>query len=159
MNRIKRRNKPVTDKGYRSYVKMYKEKEQTMQKYDHEMNLKMLTRTQWEETYKAQRNTLRKQVAAGERKAVGNVNQVLVSKEAYPYTYKQARALKKAAKTINAEHKGEKGYKPITEKSSALRRGEFDWGEIDRYYHQLKNAGLDTFKASDMIGAYFFGSE
>ena len=101
------------DKAYENYKKRYKAKKQSLKKRGYEMADTMLTRREYEMVRKAMVNEGIKT----------NINQTLVSEQAYEYSQKTARRFKATAEKFDLEWKG----KSITE----LRKGGIDVSEIN----------------------------
>lgn len=107
------------EKAYENYVKRYKEKAESLSKKGYEMASKMLTRTAYEMTRQAF-------VAEG---ITTNINQSIVSAQAYEYSQKAARQMKKTAEKFELEWK----EKSILE----LRKGEIDISGINNWLKGL----------------------
>ena len=142
-----RKAKSLTAKGYAGYEKAYAKKVKMLHKQGLLPRAPKLSRKAWEETYKATRNTLVEAVKAGERKQIGNVNQVIISRQMYMYTSKQAHKLKLAA-----EMSGQKLS------INQIKAGEFDWNQIKEEYQRGKALGLTGTQAGMEISWFYFGS-
>ena len=129
------------DKAYDNYVKRYKEKAADMERRGFSMADTLLTRREYEMNRKAY-------IAAGQKT---NINQTLVSDQAYVYSLKTARHLKKFAK----EHDLESAKLSITQ----LRQGEGLTEELAKLNEALKDQGMSGYQRQQYISYEVFGSE
>lgn len=102
------------DNSYANYVKRYKAKEKMLKKKGYQMASKMIKS---KKMYKAVRE------AYIEEGRTININQTIVSDQAYEYSQKTARRFKATAEKFNLDWKDKK----ITE----LRKGEVDVSAIN----------------------------
>lgn len=133
--------------NYDSYVKAYLKKQESLRKKGLQMYDSMYSKSQFEYMYEATRNDLKREVAKGKRKVIGNVTQTMVSEQAYEYTQKQGTALKKYAEAT--------GQKLSV---SQIRAGLLDWGQLKEYQAELKSQGFSGKEINEMVGQAYFGS-
>ena len=94
MSKIKKRKYKMTtrmDKAYDSYVKRYRAKEESLIRRGYSMQSPMLTRVGYDAVREAY---LREGVK-------NNINQTIVSDQAFEYTQRQARGIRKVARDQN----------------------------------------------------------
>lgn len=142
------------DKAYKNYVKRYKAKEAMLKKKGYEMASKMMKKRMY--------------IAAREDKIYNegittNINQTLVSEQAYQYSQKTAQRLKRTAEKFDLVWKD----KTITE----IRKGKVDLSKLNNIlkdmeennpeqYQQLMDTLPDEVKRTRQgyISYYVFGS-
>ena len=133
--------KAKLDKAYENYKKRYKAKQKSLKKRGYKMaDKKMLTKRE----YKMVRTAL---VDEGRET---NINQTIVSMQAYEYSQKTARQFKKVAEEYDLEWKD----KTITQ----LRKGEIDVSSIN---DMLKEMYPDWtgYQRQEYISYEVFGSD
>lgn len=101
------------EKAYDNYVNRYKAKAASLSKRGYEMADTMLSKREYQMVRKAYINS----------GVSTNINQTIVSEQAYEYSQKTARQMKATAKKFNLDWKS----KTITE----LRKGEIDVSGIN----------------------------
>lgn len=128
------------DNSYTNYVKRYKAKRKMLHKKGFEMADTMLTKREYQMVKDAY-------IRAGRKT---NINQTIVSDQAYEYSQKTARQFKKVAEEYDLEWKD----KSITE----LRKGEIDVSGINDMLKEMypEWTGSDR---RDYISYEVFGSE
>lgn len=121
------------EKAYKNYEKRYEAKQASLSRRGYQMADKKLTRKEYDMVRKAY-------VESGVEQ---NINQTIVSDQAYEYSQKTARQMKSTAKKFNLEWKD----KTITE----LRKGEIDVSGINNSLKEMsdqeREALFDTLPA------------
>lgn len=164
-----RKMKQVTMKGYEGYSKAYDKKAETITRHGGMMKLEKLTPAEWFDTYSAYRNDLVAEVEQGARKQIGNVNQYIISDQAYFMSAKQARNIQKGLEKTYEEYEDSPEFERVVKETTIrnLRTGKFDWKTIkgslgwqsflsDEYQKAKKTLGSAK-KASQYIQDFFFG--
>lgn len=129
------------DKAYENYKKRYKAKQKNLKKRGYEMaDKKMLTKRE----YKMVRTAL---VDEGRET---NINQTIVSMQAYEYSQKTARQFKKVAEEYDLDWKD----KTITQ----LRKGEIDVSSINDMLKEMYPDWTGT-QRQEYISYEVFGSD
>ena len=81
-------------KRYAAYKKAYLKRQVLLEKKCYSMyDQQILTKTEYKEMYQATLNDRKKEVKSGERKSVGNINEAIVSMQAYELSEKSAYAI------------------------------------------------------------------
>ena len=91
-------------KSYNRYLKMYDKKSTHLSnRYNHTMFERKMTYEQWKQTYATYYMDAKKEMVAGVRKNLGDINQYLVSRAAYDVSEKQARNIKAASLKLKTD--------------------------------------------------------
>ena len=140
--------KHTTGESYNAYLKEYNETARKMAARGYEMAFGPFTRFEYHAEWTAARNDLKKEVATGKRKVVGNVNKYLVEEATYHTSEKQARNLQQAALRMGRQLS-----------LAQIRGGMFDWATIEKEQYKLCQMGLTNSEVKLYIGQQFFGSK
>lgn len=129
------------DDAYKNYKKRYRAKAKSMKKRGLEMESRMLKKSEY---LSVRDEKVRDGVEI-------NINQTIVSEQAYKYSEKTARHLKKFAKENDLDTKN----LSIAE----IRQGKGLPEELIRLNEQLKEQGLSGKERQEYISYEVFGSE
>lgn len=151
MKKVSKKRSKRLDNSYKNYVKRYKAKEKMLEKKGYQMASKMMSK----KMYKAARDEhIRKGVTI-------NINQTIVSDQAYEYSQKTARRFKATAEKFGLDWKDKK----ITE----LRKGVVDVSGINNALKEMSDEEREELFAllpegvkhtnQGYISYYVFGSE
>lgn len=139
------------DARYNIYRQKYMEKQDELdRRYGLEMYDNMLSKAEYKTLYESIKN---EKIAEG--RALGNINRDIIDKQAYEYSFKQARAY---AKALGKELGGE-SVSPYK-----VRQGDYEgeleglYGSIKETYHDAKRRGMSTAEAKKYISQTYFGS-
>ena len=135
--------------------KFYTAKEQLKQKGHTMYDDYVLSKAEWEALAKAHENTMKREIAAGDRKEIGDINKLIVKQQTYQYSQRQAEVYRK--ELVRA---GE-AYRTIEE----VRLGMFSelglksfHDMLEEEYQQLKQSGVQGKTAKLLISHRYFGS-
>lgn len=141
------------DARYNIYRQRYMEKQDELdRRYGLEMYDNMLSKAEYKTLYESIRN---EKIAEG--RALGNINRDIIDKQAYEYSFKQARAY---AKALSDKLRTDRPLSPYE-----VRRGKYEgeleglYKNIKRAYHDAKRRGMNPEEAKKHISKRYFGSE
>lgn len=139
------------DARYNLYRQRYMEKQDELdRRYGLEMYDNMLSKAEYNTLYNSIKN---EKVAEGRN--LGNINRDIIERQAYEYSFKQARAYAKALK----EELCTDSLSPYE-----VRRGKYEseleglYENIKESYHDIKRRGMSTQEAKKYISQTYFGS-
>lgn len=146
--------------GYAAYKQLYREKAKQLAAKGRTMDDHMLKKSEWE-VYKIAAQNQRK---AEGLKGPGNINRDLVNRQAYKYSYAQARANQRAIKAYNEEIRQYNLTAPPGQKKqlikaniNQLRSGEYDMTFLKQIYHELRDSGMSVDQTMEEIHNRFYG--
>lgn len=152
-------------KRYAAYKKAYLKRQALLEKKGYSMyDQQILTRTEYKEMYQATLNDRKKEVKSGERKSVGNINEAIVSMQAYELSEKSAYAIFDFLETKKDELDIEYDTKNINDLIMKIRQGEWlredvgIWDLIRDYRSDLFDKGLTKEEVRHAVSQTFFGS-
>jgi hypothetical protein len=128
------------EKAYKTYKKMYKDMQKKLRRRGFEMFDTMLTKRE----YRMNRDDL---ISKGRKT---NINQTLVSEQAFAYSQKEARRFKETAEKYDLS------WKDTT--VTQLRRGAIDVSEINELLKE-EHPDWTGSQRADFISYEVFGSE
>lgn len=139
------------DARYNIYRQKYMEKQDELdRRYGLEMYDNMLSKAEYKTLYESIRNE-----KINEGRAPGNINRNIIERQAYEYSFKQARAYAKAlGKELDQD-----SLSPYE-----VRRGKYEgeleglYKNIKETYHDSKRRGMSTQEAKKYITQTYFGS-
>ena len=127
------------EKGYKSYERWYERQEAIAERHGETMKSRMLDYDEWLTLRNELREDFKKEVEAGTRKGIGNVNQYIARSQAYDVSYASALNIREALKERGEEF-GEGADKitvyGIMSRSEEAKEAIFDI--LDEQYHKLK---------------------
>lgn len=139
------------DARYNIYRQRYMEKQDELdRRYGLEMYDNMLSKAEYNTLYNSIKN---EKIAEGRN--LGNINRDIIERQAYEYSFKQARAYAKAL----GEELGIDSLSPYE-----VRRGKYEseleglYENIKEAYHDAKRRGMSTQEAKRYISQTYFGS-
>ena len=139
------------DARYNIYRQRYMEKQDELdRRYGLEMYDNMLSKAEYNTLYNSIKN---EKIAEGRN--LGNINRDIIDRQAYEYSFKQARAYAKAL----GEELGIDSLSPYE-----VRRGKYESGleglyeNIKEAYHDAKRRGMSMQEAKRYISQTYFGS-
>lgn len=150
--------------NYNRYKKEYQKREAILRKNGYEMYDELLTKTQYREIRAAMINDRRREIKAGERKSVGNINKAIVSDQAYELSEKSAYAIFDFLKLKEDELDIEYNTKNINKLIMQIREGSWlreeveIWELIKDYREELSSQGLSKKEIAHQVSSTFFGS-
>ena len=140
------------DARYNIYRQRYMEKQDELdRRYGLEMYDNMLSKAEYNTLYNAIKN---EKIAEGRN--LGNINRDIIERQAYEYSFKQARAY---AKALGKELGTDKPLSPYE-----VRRGKYEselgglYENIKEAYHDTIRRGINTQEAKKYISQTYFGS-
>lgn len=152
-------------KRYAAYKKAYLKRQALLEKKGYSMyDQQILTKTEYKEMYQATLNDRKKEVKSGERKSVGNINEAIVSMQAYELSEKSAYAIFDFLETKKDELDIEYDTKNINDLIMKIRQGEWlredvgIWDLIRDYRSDLFDKGLTKEEVRHAVSQTFFGS-
>jgi len=144
--------------SYVKYVKLYKQREQTLLKKGFKMKYDMLDKVGFRKQYKRYYNTRKQEIKNGERKTFGNIYGEIVSTHVSDISYAQAKNIKAAGKKL--------GYNfDITRIRKVDIKTDPDmcefWETVKESYHEMKESmqeEFDSYELQSWLARNFFGS-
>lgn len=153
-------------KRYAAYKKAYIRRSNLLAKKGYSMyDQEMLTKTEYREMYQATLNDRKKEVKSGERKSVGNINEAIVSMQAYELSEKSAYAIFDFLEQNKEKYGLEYDTKNINDLIMKIRQGEWlredvqIWDLITDYRSDLFDKGYSKAKVRAEIAITMFGSD
>lgn len=141
--------------GYDTYVAYYNKRKEYMERQGKEMLSPLMSKSKFEEVYRDERANLKLAVEMGERKAIGNVYQSIVSQQQYSMSRETAKVLKKVSKehdlSLNIDR--QMSVKEFTKNAPK----EF-WQYVSDDYDDLISHGFKGKEAKAYISWLYFGS-
>lgn len=134
------------NRDYDAYVKYYKQEKAKMKKEGYSMNLKKLTKTQWEVRFNAMYKDRQDEIAQGNRKIIGNINRDIAVSQKWERTRAQANAFLQHWDKAN-------GKKP---KVKDVQAGKYA-NTVTTRYNELIRSGLSGQDVSKIITDEFYG--
>lgn len=139
------------DARYNIYRQRYMEKQDELdRRYGLEMYDNMLSKAEYNTLYNSIKN---EKIAEGRN--LGNINRDIIDRQAYEYSFKQARAYAKAL----GKELGIDSLSPYE-----VRRGKYEskleglYENIKEAYHDAKRRGMSMQEAKRYISQTYFGS-
>ena len=165
---MRRNNQLSWKQRYNIYLTQYNKKQRTLGKigltmYDKEYS----SVREFKEEYLRTKNTLKQEIKEGKRTSVGNVQQYLISKQAYKYSQKQVKALFESD-TFIEEHGDDIDELSLEYSKNEMMRlyrsgellDESGWFDAIRAERQrLFESGLTKEQVRKAISQTFYGSE
>lgn len=152
-------------KRYAAYKKAYEKREAMLAEKGYTMYDQIkLTKTEYKEMYQAVLNDRKKEVKSGKRQSIGNINEVIVSMQAYELSEKSAYAIFDFLETKKDELDIEYDTKNINDLIMKIRQGEWlredvgIWDMIRDYRRDLFDKGLTKEEVRHAVSRTFFGS-
>lgn len=153
-------------KRYAAYKKSYQRRETILAKKGYTMyDQQMLSKTEYKEMYQATLNDRKKEVKSGERRSVGNINEAIVSMQAYELSEKSAYAIFDFLEQNKEKYGLEYDTSNINDMIMKIRQGEWlredvqIWDLITDYRSDLFDKGYSKAQVRAQIAITMFGSD
>ena len=153
-------------KRYAAYKKAYQKRETMLAKKGYTMyDQQMLSKTEYKEMYQATLNDRKKEVKSGERRSVGNINEAIVSMQAYELSEKSAYAIFDFLEQNKEKYGLEYDTTNINDMIMKIRQGEWlredvqIWDLITNYRSYLFDKGYSKAQVRAQIAITMFGSD
>lgn len=153
-------------KRYVAYKKSYLKREALLAKKGYTMyDQQMLSKTEYKEMYQATLNDRKKEVKSGERRSVGNINEAIVSMQAYELSEKSAYAIFDFLEQNKEKYGLEYDTSNINDMIMKIRQGEWlredvqIWDLITDYRSDLFDKGYSKAQVRAQIAITMFGSD
>lgn len=160
--RVERRRLNI---NYNRYKKAYLKRKEVLNRSGYEMYDEMLSKTEYREIRLATINDRKREIAAGERKSIGNINAAIVSDQAYELSEKSAYAIFDFLETKRDELDIEYDTRNINKLIMKIREGSWLkedvglWDLIREYRADLFSQGMTAAEVRHTVSQTFFGSK
>lgn len=135
--------------------KFYTNREKLKQRGQEMFDNYVLSKVEWEALAKAHENTMKREIAKGERKEIGDINAIIVRQQTYEYSQRQAEVYRRELMRAG------EAYRTIEE----VMLGKFSKVALDDFYEKLEEeyreyvaAGVSGKTAKLAISHKYFGS-
>ena len=144
----------IQKKSYAAYKRRYRKKAKLLSKRGKDMREDMLNLHDWKIYYAQKKSDLEK-----EGKSTANVNQYIVSEQAYERTEKQWRALKATKDRLLEEIGLDISKYTAFEFRTGAYDEEFNRAVSNEYWYFRESLGFDVKRAKEEISMLFYGSQ